>query len=91
MPEPARPSAPLRRAAPPAEVESREAMSEVDNPPGDGAPSHGAPGGLDVGRIGWLLTVLTLLVGVLVLALKRDWGYATVTAVVALSAAINLF
>lgn len=66
-------------------------MADVENPPGNGAPGAGGPSGVDLGRIAWLLTVLTLLVGVLVLAIKRDWGYAIVTAVVALSAAINLF
>ncbi len=46
--------------------------------------------GLDLGRIAWIVTTATLLVGVLVLALKRDWGYAAVSLAVALSAAINL-
>lgn len=64
--------------------------AEADTPPRDGGRGTGRSGGVDVGRIGWLLTALTCLAGVLVLALKRDWGYAIVTAVVAASAAINL-
>ena len=46
---------------------------------------------LDLGRLTWLVTVCGLLVGVIVLAFKRDWGYAGVTGAVAISAAINLF
>jgi hypothetical protein len=48
-------------------------------------------GPVDLGRVGWLMTVGLLVVGTTVLAFKRDWGYAIVTGAVALSAAINLF
>jgi hypothetical protein len=52
-------------------------------------PDGGKPG-LDLGRIGWLITTATLLIGMLILAFKRDWGYAGVTFAVAMSSAINL-
>ncbi len=41
-------------------------------------------------RIGWLATVLVCLIAVLVLVLDGYLGYAAVTFVVAISAAINL-
>lgn len=50
-------------------------------------PRRHAP---DLGRVAWMVTTTLLLVGMLVLALKRDWGYAGVTLAVAVSAAINL-
>jgi hypothetical protein len=56
-----------------------------------GTAGHWWSGQLDLGRLGWLVTTCGLLVGVIVLALKRDWGYAGVTGAVAVSAAINLF
>lgn len=45
---------------------------------------------VDLGRIGWLATVLACLVAVLILTLRGDYGYAAVTLAVAASAAINL-
>ena len=48
-------------------------------------------GPVDLGRVAWLITTGTLVVGVIVLALKRDWGYAGVSLAVAISAGINLF
>jgi hypothetical protein len=64
-------------------------------PEHESAESRGADhwwsGPLDVGRLGWLVTTFGLLLGVIVLAFKRDWGYAGVTGAVAVSAAINLF
>jgi hypothetical protein len=48
-------------------------------------------GTVDLGRLAWLVTTGMLVVGVIILALKRDWGYAGVSLAVAISAAINLF
>ncbi len=45
---------------------------------------------MDLARIGWLTTVLVCLVTVLVLLLQGYYGYAGVTAAVAVSAGINL-
>jgi hypothetical protein len=45
---------------------------------------------VDLGRLAWLATVLACLIAVLILALQGYYGYATVTFIVALSAAINL-
>lgn len=47
-------------------------------------------GGVDLGRIAWLATVLACLIAVLILALQGYYGYAGVTLAVAISAAINL-
>jgi hypothetical protein len=46
---------------------------------------------VDLGRLAWLLTVITLLAGMAVLGLKGDYGYAATALAVALAAAINLF
>ena len=45
---------------------------------------------MDLGRIGWLVTVLACLVAVVILFVQGYYGYAGVTLAVALSAAINL-
>jgi hypothetical protein len=45
---------------------------------------------LDLARVAWLVTALTCLVAVLILALQGYLGYAAVTLAVAVSAAINL-
>jgi hypothetical protein len=45
---------------------------------------------VNLGRIGWLVTVLACLVAVLILVLEGYYGYAGVTFAVAVSAAINL-
>jgi hypothetical protein len=45
---------------------------------------------VDLGRIGWLATVLACLIAVLILVLQGYYGYAAVTLAVAVSAAINL-
>ncbi|MBV9466957.1 MAG: hypothetical protein JO206_11360 [Solirubrobacterales bacterium] len=45
---------------------------------------------MDLGRIGWLATVLACLIAVLILVLQGYYGYAGVTFAVAVSAAINL-
>ena len=45
---------------------------------------------MDLGRIGWVVTVLACLVAVLILVLEGYYGYAGVTFAVAVSAAINL-
>ncbi|MGI8903498.1 MAG: hypothetical protein ACR2IP_07550 [Solirubrobacteraceae bacterium] len=45
---------------------------------------------MDLGRIGWLATVLACLLAALILTLRGDYGYAAVTLAVAVSAAINL-
>jgi hypothetical protein len=47
--------------------------------------------GVNLARISWLATVIACLVGVLVLMIRGDYGYATVTFAVALAAAVNLF
>ncbi len=46
--------------------------------------------GVDLARLGWLVTVLACLVAVLILLLEGYFGYAGVTFAVAASAAINL-
>ncbi|MHB8656708.1 MAG: hypothetical protein ACYC91_01940 [Solirubrobacteraceae bacterium] len=50
----------------------------------------GENGPVDLARLGWLATVVACLIAVLVLLLRREYGYAGVTFAVALSAAINL-
>ncbi len=45
---------------------------------------------MDLGRIAWLATVFACLIAVLILMLQGYYGYATVTLVVAASAAINV-
>jgi hypothetical protein len=45
---------------------------------------------VDLGRIGWLATVLACLIAVLILVLQGYYGYAAVTLAVAVSAGINL-
>jgi hypothetical protein len=47
-------------------------------------------GAIDLERAAWLVTVCGLLVGMMILLFKREWGYGGVTGAVALSAAINL-
>jgi hypothetical protein len=76
-------------ATPEAGLESRPVSAEAESPPVDGRqPDQDASAA--VGRIGWAVTVLTLLVGTVLLGIKGDRGYAIVTGVVALSALINL-
>jgi hypothetical protein len=64
--------------------------TQAESPPGDAVSDPHEPS-VDVGRIGWMLIVLTLLAGGLILVLRREWGYAAVTGAVALSALINVF
>jgi hypothetical protein len=45
---------------------------------------------VDLGRLGWLITVIALSVTVLILFIDGYYGYGGVTLAVALSAAINL-
>jgi hypothetical protein len=45
---------------------------------------------MDLARIAWLLTVVTCLIAVVILAFNKYYGYAGVTLAVAASAAINL-
>ena len=45
---------------------------------------------VDLGRLAWLGTVVLCLIVVLILLLQGYFGYAAVTAAVALAAAINL-
>jgi hypothetical protein len=45
---------------------------------------------VDLARIGWLATVISCVIAVLVLLLQGYYGYAGVTLAVAISAAINL-
>jgi hypothetical protein len=53
-------------------------------------PAGGENRVVDLGRIGWLATVVVCLIAVLILALQGYFGYAAVTLAVAISAAINL-
>ena len=46
---------------------------------------------VNLARISWLATVVVCLVTVLILAIRGNYGYASVTFAVALAAAINLF
>ena len=46
--------------------------------------------GVTLARISWLVTVAACLLAVLVLAIRGDYGYASVTFAVAVAAAINL-
>lgn len=62
----------------------------VSAPPEPHAP-HRPPSSAELGRIGWLITTIVLTIGVVILLLKREWGYAAVSGAVAISAAINLF
>lgn len=45
---------------------------------------------MDLGRVAWVMTVLACLIAALVLLLQGYYGYASVTAAVAVSAGINL-
>ena len=45
---------------------------------------------VDLGRIAWICTVVACLITVAILLIDGYWGYAEVTAAVAVSAAINL-
>jgi hypothetical protein len=57
---------------------------------GDAAAGERRWSAVDLERAAWLVTVCVLLVGMMILLFKREWGYAGVTGAVALSAAINL-
>jgi hypothetical protein len=46
---------------------------------------------VDLGRLGWLVTMVACLIAVAILVLNGYYGYAGVTFAVALSAGINLF
>jgi hypothetical protein len=54
-------------------------------------PPDGENMAVDLGRLAWLGTVLACLIAVFVLVLEGYYGYAAVTAAVALAAGINLF
>jgi hypothetical protein len=45
---------------------------------------------MDLARIGWLVTVFSCMIAVLILLLQGYYGYAGATLAVAASAAINL-
>jgi hypothetical protein len=45
---------------------------------------------VDLGRIGWLTTVLACIIAVVILVVQGYYGYAAVTFAVAAAAAINL-
>jgi len=74
------------------------AATATADPVGTAAPAAQPPperpgelrAAIDLGRVAWLLTVLTLLAGMAVLGLKGDYGYAATALAVALAAAINL-
>jgi hypothetical protein len=61
------------------------------NAPAEPHPPHRPPSSAELGRIAWLITTVGLAIGVVILLLKREWGYAAVSGAVAVSAAINLF
>jgi hypothetical protein len=70
-------------------LESPGVSAPAETTPQDTAPeAERAP--VDLGRISWLFVTVGLSVGVLILLLKREWGYAAVSGAVAISAAINL-
>jgi len=69
-----------------AESEEHRPNSAVEQPPVEGLGLN-----LNLGRLAWLATVATLVVGGVLLALRGDYGYASVAGVVALAAAINVF
>lgn len=69
-------------------VPAREDNSPVEN----SLPAAEEPeNSVDLGRIGWSITTLAFLIAMVVLALRRDIGYAGVTLAVAVAAGINLF
>lgn len=72
----------------------RNLRKSVATRPQGSAPQPSTPaariGGVDLGRISWLITVLACLVAVLILLADGYYGYAGVTLAVAVSAAINL-
>jgi hypothetical protein len=54
------------------------------------ANEHGRKQSVDLGRLGWLITVLVCLIVVCVLVVEGYLGYAGVTLAVAIAAGINL-
>jgi hypothetical protein len=81
-----------RRSPPRTQLKSQSVSVGPDNEARDPALDNSRwEGPVDLGRLAWLITTGTLVVGVIILALKRDWGYAGVTLAVAISAGINLF
>jgi hypothetical protein len=72
------------------EEEGSEERPEEERPEEE-RPVSEARSPVDLARLAWLLTVATLLAGTVILAIRGDVGYAIVAAVVAASAAINLF
>jgi hypothetical protein len=75
-----------------AEKQSGSAGPEAPWNPGASPPipRDGQNVRVDLGRIAWVATVLACLVAVVILLLQGYYGYAIVTAAVAVSAAINL-
>ena len=68
--------------------------AEGDNPPVTEtipAPEDLSESAPDLGRIGWGVITLALLVAMVALGIRGDIGYAAVTLAVAAAAAINLF
>ena len=53
-------------------------------------PRSGENRRVDLARVGWLVTVLALVITVVILSVDGYYGYAGVTLAVAASAAINL-
>ncbi len=63
----------------------------TDPPPDENSPVQRGQHSVDLSRVGWLITVIVLVVTALILLDKGDYGYFAATLAVAISAAINLF
>lgn len=83
---PAQDSAPAGGSPPDQGLQS----GPVDAPAEPSPAPEPASEPVDLGRISWAIVVLALLVGMVVLLAKGDYGYAIVTFAVGVSAAINL-
>ncbi len=66
-------------------------MSEV-RPPDDpaGRSEEETPPAMSLARASWSLTALVFVAGAIALLIRNDYGYAIVTFVIAVGAAINL-
>jgi hypothetical protein len=67
-----------------------EVPAPAPQPAGDEAEARQEEASFDLGRMAWLVTVLSCLLAVTILVLDGYLGYAGVTLAVALAAAINL-
>jgi hypothetical protein len=78
-------------SAPDSAPSAPDSAPSAPDPQPEALAQDGLPLNLNLGRVAWLLTVATLVVGGTLLALRGDYGYAAVAGVVALAAAINIF